>query len=152
MATSGPESLASLQLLLAACRDGREGYRAAARTVRSIELKRVLARLSDERGENIRELEQEIEKLGARGITHGTLAGTLHRAWIGLSRVLRGGSDEVLLREVDRGESSTLLHYEEELARESSEPMRPLIERQMMRVDAARSEVRRWVERVAQPS
>ena len=149
MATGGPDSLASLQLLLAACRDGREGYRAAARTVRSVELKRVLARLSDERGENIRELEQEIEKLGAHGVTHGTLAGTLHRAWIGLSSVLRGGSDAVLLKEVDRGETSTLLHYEEELARDANEAVRPLLEKQMMRVDAARTDVRRWAERVS---
>jgi uncharacterized protein (TIGR02284 family) len=91
------EILDLLQDLVQTCRDGQEGYRNAALHIQDPELHRYFDEQSLERARFAGEIEEEVQRLGKPDPKRtGTVAGSIHRAWINLKAGLGGGDLAIL--------------------------------------------------------
>ena len=141
------QTIASLNVLLAACRDGHEGFQKAAEVATSPELKSTLGRFGVERGEFAQAIAGEIERLGGKPLGHGTVAGWFHRGWFELKSKVQRAPDTALLLACEKGEGATVGHFESELERGYPDETRALVERQMVRIFEVRETIRGFVTR-----
>ena len=141
------QTIESLNNLLAACRDGHDGFLVAAKSATSPELKSTLGRLGVERGEFANAIAGEIDRLGGKPHTRGTLAGRLHRGWFELRSKLHRSPDSGLLLACEKGENTTVDHFEVELEKDHPEQTRELVEQQMVRIFEVRETIRSFVTR-----
>lgn len=111
---SGSSWIGVIEKLIETCKDGEDGYREAATHVRDSVLKLFLEEQSATRGRFARELREEISRLSGV-VSEGSMAGAVHRGWIGLQAIL-GRGDEAILNSVQQGERSALEAYDEALA------------------------------------
>ncbi|MDT0641789.1 PA2169 family four-helix-bundle protein [Zunongwangia sp. F363] len=102
-----------LQDLLERNFDAQEGFKQAMEDTHNHHLKRFFFAKAVQRGEFIAELEQRIKNLKEESKKEGTIAGTVHRAWIGFKTAFAGKNDEEVLEECIRGEKTILEEYED---------------------------------------
>jgi len=100
--------------LIEICKDGEQGFRAAADHVASPVLKTLFADLSAQRKQFAEELEPHLHRLGGWQ-DGGTRAGTLHRGWMTLRGLIPGRHDHSIVAEAERGEHAALDAYEDAL-------------------------------------
>ena len=76
--------------------------------------------------------------------TDGTTSGSLHRGWVALRGSLAGYTDQAMLDECERGEDAALARYRAAL-REGTlpEPLRALVARQQLGVQANHDQIKR---------
>jgi uncharacterized protein (TIGR02284 family) len=113
----------TLETLLDVCRDGSKGYETAASAVKDPVLKAELMQYSMQRDEFALQLEDAIGELGDPISEHGSMTGSLHRAWIGVKSALTSHDSHAVLAECERGEDSAVDAY----AHAMSHEMPPLI-------------------------
>jgi uncharacterized protein (TIGR02284 family) len=101
-----------LDNLIETCKDGQNGYRAAAEQARAQELKRFFRYYASQRARFAAELQEEVHRHGAMPPRRGTVAGALHRGWFHLKSAVLGAEEDVLLAECERGEEAALRNYE----------------------------------------
>ncbi|HQR40051.1 MAG TPA: PA2169 family four-helix-bundle protein [Blastocatellia bacterium] len=109
-------AISTLNGLIVTCRDGQEGFEEAAANVNDPELKQLFAEASIERSRMVGELQHEVRLLGAEPEDSGSVAGSLHRAWIEIKGTLTGKDEAAILRECERGEDSALAAYRRALS------------------------------------
>jgi len=132
-----------LQDLAQLCRDGQEGYRNSAEQVKAPELRKFFNEQSLQRGSFAGEIEQEIQRLGeADPKRSGTVAGSVHRAWINLKAAL-GGGDLAILNSVESGEDAAKEDYEKAFAEDLPESVQLILRKQYQSVLAAHDFVKR---------
>lgn len=141
------QTIESLNVLLAACRDGHDGFLAAAKSASSPELKSTLGRFGVERGEFASAIAGEIDRLGGKPLDHGTFAGRLHRGWFEIKSKLQRAPDAALLQACEKGEVTTVENFEAELEKDHPEQTRELVEQQMVRIFEVRETIRGFVTR-----
>jgi uncharacterized protein (TIGR02284 family) len=141
------QTIESLNLLLAACRDGHDGFLKAAEVATSPELKSTLGRFGIERGEFAQAIAGEIERLGGKPHGHGTVAGWFHRGWFELKSKVGRSPESALLQACEKGEGATVGHFESELEKEFPDETRALIEQQMVRIFEVRETIRGFAAR-----
>ena len=107
---------ANVEMLARMNDDASAGYAAAADLARDVPLSKRLLKWSDERKEFSATFRREAERAGVEAVMRGTLAAGVHRAWMGL-RHFAHGSDDALLEECLRGETTAIASYEHVLAR-----------------------------------
>src|SRR5262245_41237005 len=105
--------VSTLNDLIETCRDGQEGFKEAAENVKSGDLGTLFEEVARERGQFVRELQQEVRKQGGDPDNTGSTAGALHRAWINIKGTLTGKDDQSILNECVRGEDSAVETYRE---------------------------------------
>jgi uncharacterized protein (TIGR02284 family) len=133
--------LAVLNRLVATCRDGEQGFRAAAESAAERGLKDLFARWSQQRADFAEALEAEMRRLG--GVPSGaTVAGALHRHWMILRSMVSAGDEQAILAEVDRGERAALAAYQDALAHGLPMTARGLVEQQFALIKQASYTVR----------
>jgi uncharacterized protein (TIGR02284 family) len=101
-----------LDNLIETCKDGQNGYRAAAAKAQSKELKRFFRYNASQRARFAAELQEEVHRHGVMPPRGGTVAGALHRGWFTVKSALLGVADADLLAECERGEEAALTTYE----------------------------------------
>src|SRR5213595_1333754 len=106
MATSHEDIISALDELVATCRDGEEGLRAAAEAAQNAELRGLFLTYAQQRGDFRAELEEEIRRLGGTPSTRGSITGSLHRGWMSVRSAVGGGSDDSVVAEAKRGEDA----------------------------------------------
>jgi uncharacterized protein (TIGR02284 family) len=117
MTTKEEERFAArIEMLARLNEDACDGYAAAADLARSVPLSKRLLAWSDERKEFMATFRREAARAGLEIDSKGTAAAGVHRAWMGLRHFAKG-SDEGLLDECLRGETSAIASYEYVLAR-----------------------------------
>ena len=90
-----------IEKLTEICKDGEKGYKDAADHAKRSDLKTFFATQSSERGRFARELQAVLLNLGKMEKKEsGTVAGTLHRAWID-TKVGLGAGDKSILGSVE---------------------------------------------------
>jgi len=136
------EVVSTLNTLIATCRDGEQGFRAAAENVKDPSLKALFKDFARERGSFAEELKQEIQKLGGVPEEGGSVSGALHRGWMDVKGSLAGRDDESLLSEAERGEDVAVETYKEALGTALSPSTHAMVERQYGRVKQAHDRVR----------
>jgi uncharacterized protein (TIGR02284 family) len=121
-------AVATLNDLIATCKDGEQGYVAAADSATDEDLKDFFHGCAGQRAQLAAELEAAVKRLGDRGRSRGTFAGLLHRGWMRAKGAFRHGNAEDLLAECERGESAAVRHYEAALKQALPPDIRALLE------------------------
>ena len=133
---------ALLNSLIEMCHDGHRGYQAAAQQAGSMELKRLLGKFALERRMFAEELGRKIDRKTGTPHNHGTVAGALHRGYIGLMGNIRDLSPAEVLSECARGEEVCVRRFEEVLKSGLPEDTAQLVTAQLRHVAEARDRMR----------
>lgn len=126
-----------LNHLIVMCRDAERGFRLAARSAKTPDLKRLFHRLAEQRREFAQELLPHAQGLEGAAVADGTSLAALHRAWIRLKAGLAGDRDRAVLEEAARGERFVAAAYDEAVVDRLPPDARDLIEAQDLSVRVA---------------
>jgi len=131
-----------LENLIETCKDGQKGYQEAASKVKRSDLKAFFNEQSLERSRFAGELEAELIRLGKPDKkVSGSVAGSLHRAWID-TKVGLGGGDKTILEWLERGEDSAKDAYQKAVTGDLPENIAQIVRRQAAKVQAAHDKVK----------
>ena len=108
MATDATKTLNDL---IEACLDGKDGYQQAADHASDATLKSLFTQYASQRAGYAGELKNLVSGMGGTPADSGTTTASLHRAWIGLKDAVTSG-DKGILGECIRGEESADKTYE----------------------------------------
>ncbi len=139
---SDTQVISTLNNLIQTCRDGEEGFRAAAVGVEDAELKELFDGYSRQRASFAGELKGEVRRLGGEPADAGSITGSFHRGWLGLKAALTGADERAVLAECERGEDSALAAYRAALGVDMPASIRTAVERQFAEVKEARERIR----------
>lgn len=139
--TSEAQVISTLNNLIQTCRDGQEGFQAAAAGVRSEALREVFYEYSRQRASFAGELQDEVRRMGGEPAEAGSVTGSLHRGWMGLRTALTGEDEQAVLAECERGEDSALAAYRAALGVDMPASVRSLVERQFAEVKEAHQRI-----------
>jgi uncharacterized protein (TIGR02284 family) len=135
------ELIATLNELIATCRDGEEGFHTCAEAVKNPQLKSFFEQKAERCALGAAQLQDKVRELGGEPGRNGSAAGALHRFWINLRSTLAGMNEHAILDECARGEDAAKRAYEEALKKALPADLRLLIERQYREVKANRNSV-----------
>jgi hypothetical protein len=119
MATDKDNAISTLNNLIETCKDGQNGFQAAADGVKNNDLKTLFHTYSRQRAES------------------------LHRGWIDIKSAVTGEDENAVISECERGEDSAVRNYEDAL-REQDLPadVRAIVERQFAQIKEAHDRIR----------
>jgi uncharacterized protein (TIGR02284 family) len=141
MATND-DVISTLNNLIETSRDGENGFRSAAEGVNRSDLKNLFTNYSQQRSEFVRELQQEVRRLGGDPEKSGSVAGSLHRGWINIKSAVTGKDDGAVISEAERGEDSAVANYKEALEQNLPPTVQSLVQRQYTEIKAAHDRIR----------
>ncbi len=109
------EVISTLNGLIETCKDGQDGFKAAAEGVERSDLKSLFYEFSQQRSQFAGELQTLVQTLGGDPENSGSLSASLHRGWINIKSVVTGKDDSAILNECERGEDSAKNAYKNAL-------------------------------------
>jgi uncharacterized protein (TIGR02284 family) len=132
--------------LIETCKDGQKGYQDGASKVKRPDLKAFFNEQSQERGRFAGELEAELHRLEAGDKdkdkkVSGSVAGSLHRAWID-TKVSLGAGDKAILEWMEQGEDRAKDAYQKASSASLPGNVAELVRRQAASVQKAHDKVR----------
>ena len=130
MATDNKPVVSVLNDLIETCKDGANGFRAAAAAVQHADARALFTSRVPVIERASEELQAEVRRLGGDPETTGSVAARLHRGWIGLKSAVTGKDDAAIVTECERGEQLAVRNYEEALEEELPAEVRAIVERQ----------------------
>ncbi len=136
------KAIATLNSLIETCKNGEEGFRTAAEAITDQAVKTAFAKIARDRGQMVRELQDEVQGLGGTPETSGSVAGAVHRGWINLKSVVTGRDDQQIIAEAERGEDVAKAAFQSALGEPLPAQVRALVERMAAGVRAAHDQVR----------
>ena len=129
--------------LIETLKDGQEGFKQAAESVKDPQLKSVFDEYSRQRARFVSELRSQAQSLEEReSKPSGSAAGALHRGWINLKSALTRGEDHAILAECERGEDSAVEEYKKALDNGLSASVQQIVSRQYTQVKQAHDRVK----------
>jgi uncharacterized protein (TIGR02284 family) len=129
--------------LIETLKDGQEGFKQAAESVKDPQLKSVFDEYSRQRARFVSELRSQAQSPADReSKPGGSAAGALHRGWINLKSALTAGDDHAILAECERGEDSAVEEYKKALDDGLSAPVQQIVSRQFTQVKEAHDRVK----------
>src|ERR1051325_8297684 len=143
MATDNDNAISTLNNLIETCKDGQNGFQAAADGVKNGDLKTLFHTYSQQRAQFAGELQTEVSRLGGDPEQTGSVAASLHRGWINIKSAVTGEDEAAVISECARGEDSAVRNYEAALADEDPPAdIRSIVERQFAQVREAHDRIR----------
>ena len=135
---------ASLESLIAVCKDGEQGFRLAAEEADSTYLKDLFLEYSLQRQRFAAELERDAQTLGEQHPrVQSTAAGAAHRAWMKVRDAITPRDDHKLLAECERGEDIAVHEYRAALEDEMfPASTKDLVSRQYAEICACHARIR----------
>ena len=104
--------------LIETLKDGQEGFKQAAESVRNRALKTLFSDYSQQRSRFATALQSEARRHGeTKPETSSSTTGALHRGWINLKSAITGGDEHAILAECERGEDSAVERIQKGLGR-----------------------------------
>jgi uncharacterized protein (TIGR02284 family) len=131
-----------LNNLIQTCKDGESGFKTAAEDLKSAEIKAKFLEYSRQRGEMVRELQNEVRRLGGDPDRSGSVSGSLHRGWIDIKSAITGKDDHAIVAEAERGEDVAKSVYEDALKEQLPTSTHTLVQQQAAQVRQAHDHVR----------
>lgn len=129
--------------LIETLKDGQEGFKQAAESVKDPQLKAVFDEYSRQRARFVSELRSHAQSPDDRESNPGgSAAGALHRGWINLKSALTAGDDHAILAECERGEDSAVEEYKKALENGLSASVQQIVSRQYTQVKEAHDRVK----------
>jgi len=156
MRQSNSEIRSLLNILIATCKDGQDGFRTVSQHVEESRkptitpnLKRLFREASLQRSKFVGELQAAAHDLGESDPENtGSVSGAVHRGWINLEAALDGGDRHALMVECERGEHSAVAEYKKALETELPDNIREVVMRQYLSIQATYDRVKRLRERI----
>ncbi len=108
-------AISTLNNLIETCKDGEQGFRTAAESLKDQQAKSLFLQYSEQRAQMARELQQEVRVLGGDPEKAGSVAGSAHRGWMNIKSAITGGNDASIIAEAERGEDVAKKAYEDAL-------------------------------------
>ena len=142
MATDNDNVISTLNNLIETCKDGENGFRAAADGVRNSELRTLFNTYSQQRAQFAAELQQEVRRLGGDPENTGSVAATLHRGWLNIKSTVTGEDEGAVISECERGEDAAVRNYQDALNEMLPADVLSLVQRQYGQVKEAHDRVR----------
>ncbi len=143
MINNDDQALLVLNTLIRAGRDAEKGYLAAADLVAEPELVELFSEKALQRAKFVVEMEERIRTLRSTPEKDETVAGEVHRGWMGFRTQLASNECHAILSEVERGEDISVKAYGEALAQKDLDGQtRVLVQQQYEQVQAAHTRVR----------
>ena len=140
MANDNP--ISTLNNLIETCKDGEDGFRAAADGVKKSDLRTLFLTYSQQRAQFAAELQNEVRLLGGDPEERGSVAASLHRGWINIKSAVTGEDEGAVISECERGEDSAVRNYQSALNEDLPANIREIVERQFTQVKEAHDRVR----------
>ena len=126
--------ISTLNDLIETSRDGEEGFRQCAESVKTATLKTFFEQKSERCREAVTQLTQIVREMGGDPEQSSSMSGTMHRFWVSLRSSISGMSDHAILDECERGEDSAKRAYEDALKEDLPGDVRRVIENQYREV------------------
>jgi uncharacterized protein (TIGR02284 family) len=136
------KTIKKLQKLIRANVDAYDGFREAADEIDDQSVADLFRDLAAERSALATELQDSVEWNGEEAEDDGSVAASVHRAWITVRAKLNGGDAYVILIEVERGEDQIKRAYEDVLKDTAGSAMNDVLQAQYARVKAGHDRVR----------
>ena len=141
------DAISVLNNLIETCKDGEQGFKTAAESLKNPELKTTFLEYSRQRAQMSSELQAEVRRLGGDPERSGSMSGSLHRGWIDIKSAVTGKDDEAILAEAERGEDVAKSAFEGALKETLPASAMSLVQQQAPKVLAAHDEVKRLRDR-----
>src|SRR5262245_53771413 len=116
MSRGQSQTIAILNKLIETCREGQEGFLAAADRIPDADLKDLFNSYSRQRAQFLRELQEEVRRRRGELETTETPTGALQQGWIDMKAAAVGGSEEAIITECQRAEDAAVKSYREAMA------------------------------------
>jgi uncharacterized protein (TIGR02284 family) len=132
-----------LNNLIETLKDGQEGFKQAAESVRDPELKALFSQYSQQRSRFATALQSEARRHGeTEPETSSSATGALHRGWINLKSAITRGDEHAILAECERGEDSAVEEYKKALDDGLSPSAQELVSHQFAEIKAAHDRIK----------
>jgi uncharacterized protein (TIGR02284 family) len=131
----------ALKDAIATCRAAEQGYRGAAKSVKTPTLRGMFEQYSMQRAEFANELLGAARDLGLNVGNPFGISGMLHAGWMELKGAFTGHSDRQILEECERGEEYALDTYRGALQLNIHPETRTILQRQIADLETARAHI-----------
>ena len=129
--------------LIETLKDGQEGFKQAAESVKDPQLKSLFSEYSQQRARFAVELRSRAQSPDEpESKMSGSAAGALHRGWINLKSAVTQGDDHAILAECERGEDSAVEEFRKALNDGLSVPVQEMVSRQYAEIKQAHDRVK----------
>ena len=135
-------TVSTLNELVKACKDGDNGFRAAAEAVSDSNLRHLFESYAQQRAEFASELQREVRRLADEPADRGHASAALHRGWMDVKATLTGRDEAAIIAECERGEDAAVKVFRKALEAELPSEIRVLVERQFLEVKDAHDHIR----------
>ncbi len=132
----------TLNDLIETCKDSEEGYQIAAGKAQDADLRALFLNYSRQRAQFAAQLQSQVAAIGGEPARSGSVAGALHRGWVGLKSALSVEHDLAVLEEAERGEDATVKNYHHALAKDLPSDIRTVVESQYAEIRQAHDNIR----------
>ena len=124
------KTISTLNELIETCKDGANGFRAAADAVTNSDAKALFLSRVPIIERSAAELQAEVRRLGGDPETTGSVAAAVHRGWIDLKAAVSTRDEAAVITECERGEELAVKHYEDALKTELPAETRAIVDYQ----------------------
>jgi len=135
-------AISVLNNLIETCKDGELGFKTAAEGLKSAAIKAKFIEYSRQRGEMVRELQNEVRRLGGDPEKSGSMSGSLHRGWVDIKSAITGKDDHAIVAEAERGEDVAKSALEKALKETLPGTAQSVVQQQAAKVRQAHDAVR----------
>lgn len=134
--------IATLNELIATCKDGEDGFRTCADNVKNAVLRTFFLEKAERCREGAMQLQEIVREMGGAPARRGWMTGAAHRFRINIRGTLSGMDEHAILAECERGEAAAARAYQDALNQPLPGDVRKIVGRQYAEVNANRDSVR----------
>ncbi|MEP6535198.1 MAG: PA2169 family four-helix-bundle protein [Bryobacteraceae bacterium] len=131
-----------LNNLIETCKDGQEGFEAAAHGVKDSALKSLFSEFGLQRAQFAGILQQAVNGLGGSPEKGGSVSGSLHRGWMNIKSAVTGNDEAAIVAECERGEDAARDAYQKALKEKLPADLEAIVKGQYEEVKKAHDKVR----------
>jgi uncharacterized protein (TIGR02284 family) len=145
MASRNDEVIGNLNDLIETCKDGEQGFRAAAEAIGEEgddELRTLFNTYAQQRARFAAELQNEVLRRGGDPAEAGHVTGAFHRGWMNIKSLVTGRDAPAIIAEAERGEDAAMRNYEQALKQDLPADLLAIVDAQYQEVRQAHDRVR----------
>jgi uncharacterized protein (TIGR02284 family) len=132
----------ALNHLIEVCRDGQEGFAAAAKVMQETPLHAELIQYSLQRRGFALDLEASLNAMGDTPQAAGSVAAAIHRGWMNLKAAIAKNDRYAVLAECERGEDCAVRTYREAIGADLGPSIGSLVRSQLEQVQRVHDRIK----------
>ena len=136
------ETVKGVQKLIRYNIDSADGFKAAAKDIKTETIATLFRDLASERQSLAEELQTYVEINGEESVDSGSAMAAVHRAWISARGLINAGAPYPILCEAEKGEDCIKAAYEDVLKDTAGSAMNDVLTQQYAKVKAGHDRVR----------